>query len=169
VRTPTNLGKTHKFRIQDIHPYDADGSTSASLVRDVKGIQEEEMDATGLVVALRDHIVDGEVVETQTECIDLEEGEDEIWDELASATGALAGPRWESNPYMDLTTGRPASRRGCGIPTRPRSVAIEAIWVEPVTGTGMEMTAMACASTSSSSRAICSRSCSTSRAASRYR
>jgi hypothetical protein len=55
---------THKFRIQDIHPYDADGSTSASLVRDVRGIQEEEMDATGLVVALRDHIVDAEVVET---------------------------------------------------------------------------------------------------------
>lgn len=34
---------------------------------------------TGLVMALRDRIVDGEVVETQSECIDLEEGEDEIW------------------------------------------------------------------------------------------
>lgn len=127
------------------------------------------MDATGLVVALRDHIVDGEVVETQTECIDLEEGEDEIWDELASAIGALGGSALGVEPVHRPDNGL------TGLETW--------LWYSDPSQVGrdrgdlgrtghrdwMEMTALVCASTSWSSRAIRSRSCSTSRAASRSR
>ena len=89
---------------------------------------------TGLVMALRDRIVDGEVVETQSECIDLEEGEDEIWDELASAVAALDGPRWESNPDMSLTTGLTGLETWLWYSDPSQVGPIEAIWVEPVTG-----------------------------------
>lgn len=89
---------------------------------------------TGLVMALRDRIVDGEVVETQSECIDLDEGEDEIWDELASAVAALNGPRWESNPDMNLTTGLTGLETWLWYSDPSQVGPIEAIWVEPVTG-----------------------------------
>jgi hypothetical protein len=46
------------------------------------------------VLAIRDRIVDGEVVETQAECINLEESEEETWEEIASAIHALPAPRW---------------------------------------------------------------------------
>jgi hypothetical protein len=61
--------------------------------------------STGLVLALRDHIVDGEVVETQTQCIDLEHAEDELWEEIATAIRALPDPRWESNPDASVSAG----------------------------------------------------------------
>src|SRR5690606_9325205 len=40
---------------------------------------------TGLVLAIRDHIVDGETVETQSTCIDLDDAEEAIWEAVASA------------------------------------------------------------------------------------
>jgi hypothetical protein len=89
---------------------------------------------TGLVLALRDQIVDGEVVETQTQCIDLNQAENTIWEAIASAVRELPDPRWESDPDKSLSAGL------TGLETRlwysnPSQVGpIEAIWVEPVTG-----------------------------------
>jgi hypothetical protein len=106
-----------------------------------------------------------EVIETKTECIDLEEGEDEIWDELASASvgGSALGVEPVHGPDNGLTEletwlwysdpSQVGRDRGDLGRTGHRD------W--------MEMIAMVFASTSWSSRAVRSRSCSTSRAASR--
>jgi hypothetical protein len=89
---------------------------------------------TKLVVALRDRIVDGEVVETQVECIDLEESEDEIWKELAEAISALPDPRWESNPDNSLSAGLTGLETWLWYSNPSQVGPIEAVWVEPVTG-----------------------------------
>jgi hypothetical protein len=89
---------------------------------------------TKLVLAIRDHIVDGEVVETQSECIDLEESEGEIWDEIATAVGALPDPRWESNPDGSLSAGLTGLETWLWYSNPSQVGPIEAIWVEPVTG-----------------------------------
>lgn len=89
---------------------------------------------TNLILAFRDRIEDGEVVQTQTECLDLSDGEDTVWEEVATAIHALPPAGWESDPDRSLTTGL------TGLETRlwyssPTQVGpIDAIWVEPVTG-----------------------------------
>lgn len=89
---------------------------------------------TKLVAALRDRIVDGEVVETQVECIDLEESEDEIWEEIATAISSLPDPRWESNPDSYLSAGLTGLETWLWYSNPSQVGPIEAIWVEPVTG-----------------------------------
>ena len=89
---------------------------------------------TGLVLALRDHIVDGEVVETQTQCIDLNEAGNTIWDAIASAVRALPDPRWESNPDKSLSAGLTGLETWLWYSNPSQVGPIEAIWVEPVTG-----------------------------------
>jgi hypothetical protein len=90
--------------------------------------------STGLVLALRDHIVDGEVIETQTQCIDLDDAENTIWDAIASAVRALPDPRWESNPDKSLSAGLTGLETWLWYSNPSQVGPIEAIWVEPVTG-----------------------------------
>jgi hypothetical protein len=89
---------------------------------------------TGLVLALRDRIVDGEVVETQTQCIDLNEAGSTIWEAIASAVRALPDPRWESDPDKSLSTGLTGLETWLWYSNPSQVGPIEAIWVEPVTG-----------------------------------
>lgn len=90
--------------------------------------------STGLVLALRDHIVDGAVVETQTQCIDLNEAENTIWEAIASAVRALPDPRWESDPDKSLSAGLTGLETWLWYSNPSQVGPIEAIWVEPVTG-----------------------------------
>lgn len=88
---------------------------------------------TGLVMAFRDHRADREVVETQSECTKLNEGENEIRDELASAA-VLGGPRWESNPDMNPTAGLDCLETWLWYSDPAQVGPIEANRVEPLTG-----------------------------------
>ena len=89
---------------------------------------------TRRVLALRDRIVDGEVVESQTQCINLEEAEEEIWEEIAAAVHALPAPRWESDPDSSLSAGLTGLETWLWYSNPSQVGPIEAIWVEPVTG-----------------------------------
>ena len=89
---------------------------------------------TGLVLALRDQIVDGEVVETQTQCIDLNQAENTIWEAIASAVRELPDPRWESDPDKSLSAGLTGLETRLWYSNSSIVGPIEAIWVEPVTG-----------------------------------
>lgn len=90
--------------------------------------------STRRVLAIRDRISGGEVVETQTECINLEESEEEIWEEIASAIHALPAPRWESDPDSSLSAGLTGLETWLWYSNPSQVGPIEAIWVEPVTG-----------------------------------
>lgn len=90
--------------------------------------------STGLVLALRDHIVDGEVIETQTQCIDLNDAENTIWEAIASAVRALPDPRWESNPDTSVSTGLTGLETWLWYSNPSHVGPIDAIWVEPITG-----------------------------------
>jgi hypothetical protein len=90
--------------------------------------------STGLVLALRDHIVDGEVIETQTQCIDLNAAENTIWEAIASAVRALPDPKWESNPDKSLSAGLTGLETWLWYSNPSQVGPIEAIWIEPVTG-----------------------------------
>ncbi|HLF43048.1 MAG TPA: hypothetical protein VJA46_05910 [Acidimicrobiia bacterium] len=89
---------------------------------------------SGLVLALRDQIMDGEVVETQTQCIDLDEAENTIWEAIASAVRALPDPRWESNPDTSVSVGLTGLETWLWYSNPSQVGPIDAIWVEPVTG-----------------------------------
>ncbi|MGI8516349.1 MAG: hypothetical protein ACR2NT_14705 [Acidimicrobiia bacterium] len=89
---------------------------------------------TPFALALRDHIVDGEVVETQTECIDLGEAENTIWEAIASAVSALPDPRWESDPDDTVSNGLTGLETWLWYSNPSQVGPIDAIWVEPVTG-----------------------------------
>lgn len=89
---------------------------------------------TGLILALRDRIVDGEVVESQTHCIDLEESESIIWDEIVAAIQALPDPRWESDPDPTVSAGLTGLETWLWYSNPSQVGPIEATWVEPVTG-----------------------------------
>lgn len=90
--------------------------------------------STGQVLAFRDHVVDGEVVETQTQCIDLDGSETLIWEAVASAVRALPDPRWESDPDGSASLGLTGIETWLWYSNPTRVGPIEAIWVEPVTG-----------------------------------
>lgn len=90
--------------------------------------------STGLVWAVRNRIVDGEVVETQSTCIDLDDSEDEIWDELASAIVALPDPSWEANPDGTLSRGLTGLETWLWYSNPSQVGPIEATWTDPVTG-----------------------------------
>ncbi len=88
----------------------------------------------GLALALRDHIVDGEVVETQMQCIDLGEAASAVWEELVAAIGALPDPRWESDPNMSVSAGLTGLETWLWYSNPSQVGPIDAIWIEPVTG-----------------------------------
>lgn len=89
---------------------------------------------TGLIAALRDHIVDGEVVETQLTCIDLDDAQDEAWDALASAIAAIPDPRWEANPDGILSKGLTGLDTWLWYSNPTQVGPIDATWTEPITG-----------------------------------
>lgn len=60
---------------------------------------------TGLILALRDRVVDGEVVESQLTCIDLDDAANAIWEAVASAAAALPDLAWEANPDGHISKG----------------------------------------------------------------
>jgi len=90
--------------------------------------------STGLMLALRDRIVDGEVVESQTYCIDLEESENIIWEEIVAAIQALPDPRWESDPDSAVSAGLTGLETWLWYSNPSQVGPIEAVWMEPVTG-----------------------------------
>lgn len=90
--------------------------------------------ATGLLVAFRDHIVAGEVVETQTQCFDLDDASDTIWEAVATAIQALPDPRWESDPDDTVSKGLTGLETWLWYSNPSQVGPIEAIWIEPVTG-----------------------------------
>jgi hypothetical protein len=89
---------------------------------------------SGQVLALRDHIVDGAVVETQTECIDLDGSETLIWETVATAVRALPDPGWESDPDGLTSPGLTGLETWLWYSNPSQVGPIEAVWVEPVTG-----------------------------------
>ncbi|MFP3881905.1 MAG: hypothetical protein ACLFWH_06255 [Actinomycetota bacterium] len=89
---------------------------------------------SGQVLALRNHIIDGEIVDTQTECIDLDGSETLIWEAVASAVRALPDPSWESDPDGDVGLGLTGLETWLWYSNPTQVGPIEAIWVEPVTG-----------------------------------
>jgi hypothetical protein len=89
---------------------------------------------SGQVRALRDRILDGEVVETQTECIDLDGSETLIWETVASAVRALPDPGWESDPDGLRSPGLTGLETWLWYSNSSQVGPIEAVWVEPVTG-----------------------------------
>jgi hypothetical protein len=89
---------------------------------------------SGLLLALRDRIEDGEVVETQTQCIDVSESENLIWEAIVEAIQALPDPRWESDPDASVSTGLTGLETWLWYSNPSQVGPIEAIWVEPVTG-----------------------------------
>lgn len=89
---------------------------------------------SGQLLALRNHIVDGEIVETQTQCIDLDGSETLIWEAIVSAVRALPDPAWESDPDGALSLGLTGLETWLWYSNPTQVGPIEAIWVEPVTG-----------------------------------
>jgi hypothetical protein len=89
---------------------------------------------TGLVLAIRDHIVDGETVETQSTCIDLDDAEEAIWEAVASAIAALPDPRWEANPDGTLSKGLTGLDTWLWYSNPSQVGPIDATWTDPVTG-----------------------------------
>jgi hypothetical protein len=90
--------------------------------------------ATGLLLSFRDHIVDGEVVESQTQCIDLDDASDTIWAAIATAVEALPDPRWESDPDDTVSRGLTGLETWLWYSNPSQVGPIDAIWIEPVTG-----------------------------------
>ena len=89
---------------------------------------------TGLLMAMRYHYVDGEVVETQSQCIDLDGAETDAWDEIASAAAALPDPGWESNPDSTISKGLTGLETWIWSSHETQVGPIAATWAEPVTG-----------------------------------
>lgn len=89
---------------------------------------------TGLILALRDHIIDGEIVESQTTCIDLDGAATAIWDAVASAATGLPDPTWEANPDGDLSKGLTGLDTWLWYSNPSQVGPIDATWTEPVTG-----------------------------------
>jgi hypothetical protein len=89
---------------------------------------------SGQVRALRDHIVDGAVVESQMECIDLDGSETMIWEAVATAVRALPDPGWESDPDGLTSPGLTGLETWLWYSNPSLVGPIEATWVEPVTG-----------------------------------
>ncbi|MEA2010503.1 MAG: hypothetical protein U9N78_07350 [Actinomycetota bacterium] len=89
---------------------------------------------TGLILALRDHVVDGEVVESQTTCIDLDDAETEIWAEVASAVANLPDPGWEANPDGHFSKGLTGLDTWLWYSNPSQVGPIDATWTHPLTG-----------------------------------
>ena len=89
---------------------------------------------TGLILALRDHVVDGEVVESQTTCIDLDDAAIEIWDEVATAAADLPDPNWEANPDGHVSKGLTGLDTWLWYSNPSQVGPINATWTHPLTG-----------------------------------
>lgn len=89
---------------------------------------------TGLLMAVRYHYVNGEVVETQTVCIDLDGAETDAWEAINSAAVALPDPGWESNPDSTISKGLTGLETWIWSSHGTQVGPITATWAEPVTG-----------------------------------
>ncbi|GBE23065.1 MAG TPA: hypothetical protein ENH00_06035 [Actinobacteria bacterium] len=89
---------------------------------------------TGLILALRDYIVDGEVAESQSTCIDLDDAAEEIWTEVASAAAALPDPGWEASPDGVISKGLTGLETWLWYSNPSQVGPIDATWTDPVTG-----------------------------------
>jgi len=91
---------------------------------------------TPLVLAVRRHIVDGEVVEVDTTCIDLDDAAGAAWAAVAAAIQALPDPRWEASPDGVVAPGLTGLDTWLWYGGSTQVGPIDATWVEPVTGLG---------------------------------
>lgn len=89
---------------------------------------------TGLILAFRDHVVDGEVIESQMTCIDLDDAATEIWNEVASAAANLPDPNWEANPDGHLSKGLTGLETWLWYSNPSHVGPIDATWTHPLTG-----------------------------------
>ena len=89
---------------------------------------------TGLILALRDHVVDGEVVESQSTCIDLDDAATEIWEAVASAATGLPDLAWEANPDGRISKGLTGLATWLWYSNPSQVGPIDATWTDPVTG-----------------------------------
>lgn len=89
---------------------------------------------SGLILALRDHIIDGAIVESQTTCIDLDGAATAIWDAVASAAIGLPDPTWEANPDGHLSKGLTGLETWLWYSNPSQVGPIDATWTEPLTG-----------------------------------
>ena len=89
---------------------------------------------TGLILAFRDHVANGEVIESQMTCIDLDDAATEIWAEVASAVADLPDPNWEANPDGHLSKGLTGLDTWLWYSNPSQVGPINATWTHPLTG-----------------------------------
>ena len=90
---------------------------------------------TGLLAAVRQLIgPDDTILDSQLVCIDLDDGETEAWDEVASAVEALPDPEWHSNPDDAIAPGLTGLETWIWYDQATGVGPLTATWVEPVTG-----------------------------------
>jgi hypothetical protein len=89
---------------------------------------------TGSVLAARYHYVDGEVVDSQYVCIDLDDGQNDAWEATAQAAQALPDPGWESDPDPSISKGLTGLETWIWSSHGTQVGPVATTWVEPVTG-----------------------------------
>lgn len=89
---------------------------------------------TSWLRAARYLIEDGEVVDTQSVCFALSDGEQAAWAAVASAVQALPDAEWESNPDSAISTGLTGLETWLWSSHPSQIGPITATWTEPVTG-----------------------------------